>query len=379
MRDSNRRMFQAACVLLFVVSSALAGPPAPTINPHQHALPVPSVVRFWSTQELIGVQRSVFETLFGQPWDQSKWEYAIDNPVNGAGVYLGQNHQGQNFRLDIKLYAPVDLATAPLTPAQREQAQSIRFQIATAIGLLSRDDVSIAVIGQVVASNDASGVLRYRFWLNNTTNADGPLFVSIPAPDAAEPDLVAPLQPPTRPREGVFSSTPRLCAECDSEYQLRSDRAYRDCNAQENLARQLRDMTVQNAHQTYADTKEQLDINLAICSSLASAGVTGCLLLCAATGPAILACVLGCNGGFALATAGCLGDYTTDLNAATASRDNDINLANRTFSATVAAAAAFRDTALQDALDDRTACRSNCIQRPRKDDKPATDRPVDPQ
>ena len=384
-----RSSLAAFMTVVFLSVSTQAGPqpqPQPQRQPNPPAagaqpLPIPNGLRILNTQELLGVQQSVFETLFAQPWDQNHWEYPLDAPVTAPGIYSGRNHLGQVFHFDIKVHARVNLATLPLTPEQRAQAQQMQFQVAGVIGMLSREGISIAVTGQVVARVDADGQVRYRFLLANTTDPNGAVFVDPPEPPVQALDEAARVMGLHAPLKAETAAAPVLCATCEADYQTAVDRANRNYNRDLQIARDLRNIATQSARDTFNSAKAAAGVELAICTTAGVGAETACLIGCAfltPTGAGAVICVVGCQVGFAFAESLCIASHQSTMSSAAAARDSAINAANATYNTTANGLASARNDALQDALDDLRSCRTNCIAQPKPDQRPDNDVPVDP-
>ncbi|MCI0362984.1 MAG: hypothetical protein L0219_03835, partial [Phycisphaerales bacterium] len=74
-------------------------------------------------QEFLEQQEQIFESLFGEPYNQEHWMYPLSEQVTGPGMYDGVNHLGQPFTLEVKHAVAIDLAD-PASGLSAAQAQA---------------------------------------------------------------------------------------------------------------------------------------------------------------------------------------------------------------------------------------------------------------
>lgn len=352
LRSVVRSILAAVCVVVMAAAAppTLAGAPA-----HQEATDENSEAlkraRFFSVRELLGVQESVFETLFLQPWDEENWEYPLDGPVAGPGLYTGTNHLGQQFDFDVKMYSPVDLAQVALTPEQRQWAADNEFEIAAAIADLGRDGVLILVHGSVVSTRRADGTMYRRFWLANTLPAVGP-YPWDPIPEVPEPRGAR--MPSARERRCLANEGERdgECAHCDTALNNSLNDAEEDCRDAIEAARQQRQNKVAEAEATlqrrlddirdeYLNDIGEIAITLTACLvPCLFAGGPFCGALCSAAHAALflhatyraISASQSAKNDFSAAVLSANDDFEILENAALTNRDNAINRAYRNYS-----------------------------------------------
>lgn len=320
-----------------------------------------SSIRFFSQAELKGVHQSVFETLFLQPWEEDNWEYPLVAEVRGRGIYLGTNQYGQEFQLEIKVFAQVDLKQLVLQKHLRQWASDNAFTVAGAIGELRHGDARVRVHGNIVSSRNAEGKSSWRFWLSNTIAPDSAIF------DGPRP--VPPLTDAPKPgsKAGDATSVGGGADACTSGCARTKNNAIRAAGQTYDntvgTADMQRDIAVAAAQQIYSSEASEADEILTAALLAATAGETACLLVCAASSPAppvALACVAGCAVGYVVAVALANATYASNVGEAANRRDIAINAANQTFNVTLNAAEMAYGQALDSANQNYADCLADC-------------------
>jgi hypothetical protein len=312
-----------------------------------------SGVRFFSQAELLGVQQSVFETLFLQPWDEAHWEYALDAEVRGRGIYVGRNQYGQEFELDIKAFNSVDLNRVALPIDQRAWVEQGKFTLAGTIGELRHRDSRARVHGMVVSNRDVDGNDRWRFWLFNTVSWDNALFRD-PPPAPCISDAPASKEAIVEIMIGEGGGCAGACARRRNDAVRSAGRAYDTAVA---AALAPRDAQIEAATQIYQTERDDAGVALAAAVGLADLKITACLIGCAFAGPVAPAGVAGCDVVFSGTVAAALAVYESAVTAAANRRDIAISAANTQFSIAVTAA----ETNYGDALDAAATAYAECL------------------
>lgn len=350
-----RNTLGLGCVVLSVIGAALMVRPAEPARAGDARVDF-TKVRFYTRGELYAVQQSVFETLFLQPWEEEHWEYRLDAPFVGEGIYSGTNQYAQVFDLSVRFQGLVDLKQVALSPEQRQWAMDNHFAIAGVIGELRHGEARIGVHGLVVTTRDAGGLDRSRFWLTNTCE----IVEEEPEPQGIEAESGS-----FKPRSDAKTRGGGVPADachdgCAATRNQRIDRANRDYDLQVATAAQVRDIARNNARAAYTAAVNSAKTGLAASLLALTALHTACLIGCAGTGPGALACVLACQGGYATLVAAETVAYNSAMNAAAATRNAAFIAADATYNTTVSAAAGARDNAVSDANQDYRACVAGC-------------------
>jgi hypothetical protein len=328
-----------------------------------------------SPEELIANQAEVFTKLFNEPYNPEEWTYPLHEQVKDTGIYKGENHLGQEFQLDVKVAAPVDLKTLDGI-ADDERAWAIRhgFEYTGVIGTLSTDMAEVPVIGLAVFQSNPTIPFDSRFILVNTADASHAIFNTA----AFDPggcsigwfDIEIP----------IYCLDPDCIEDCWEEFDECLDDALDDFNEAvdaanaafdiaANLAQANRDAAVNSANAAYNAAKNaadnQLAIALAACTATITAAHIGCAFVTAlfwwTGGAATLACVVAAQVAFAACVATAMAIHSSNVNAAAATRDAAIAAANASYQAEIDAANATRNLALQQAWNDYEDALDDCL------------------
>lgn len=170
-------LLTSALVLQGPASIALASPaPAPAPAPF---VPDPTPPAEEPTVEtFLELYAGIFVELFGQPFDQERWYYPLDEHVTAEGTYTGQNHHGQKFEFEALLANEIALSTLPdLSPEQVEQllAQDVRYTAAQ--GWLHGPFASVPV-DAIVITQSSTGTAATNLMISERLPDDHPLLLA---------------------------------------------------------------------------------------------------------------------------------------------------------------------------------------------------------
>lgn len=348
--------FLAAALLLSLLTAAPTrrANAAPTLK-HE-------TIRFYSAAELLGVQQSVFETLFLKPWEAEHWEYPLDAEVTGRGIYTGKNQYGQPFELHVRVFAPVDFEKAGLPPASLEWARNNRLAYRAVIGELAHGDVRVSVHGRVITTTEAAGRSSTRFWLANTTTPEPPRIEIRPE------DLV---WHPRQRREWVLTPAPikgapgdifACVAACTASRDQTIQTANNTFDSRIATANAIRNAQVVAANQTYQNALTSADNTrtsaLATATTVLLACDAGCLLL---PPGADVACAVACTAAHVAQVAFIQQQHNDAVALADQNRVTAIHLADKTYNTTYDAEAEMRDDAISQARAAYSSCVNGCF------------------
>lgn len=365
MLNIRRHPITSALTLIIVSLASWVAPGVPREAHAGQEKPDLSAIRFYSQAELMGVQQSVFESLFLQPWDVQHWEYPLDaEEVGGRGIYTGKNQYGQPFELHIKVFAQANLDQAGMTPALRQWARENEFVFRGVMGELVHQDVRLSVHGQVVSTRAADGRTNTRFWLTNTLTPDHPI-VDVAADDPMpRPDARRGLEVGPPLDEPIFQNDEGDClAKCHGSRNRSINRANQQFDITVAAAKATETVAINAANQTYQNAlmsaETTRDASLLAATTAAAACSTACLLG-APSPPAVAACVALCASASATAAALAQVIYNDAVQTAQANRVSAINAAVQTYNTAYDAANASRNLDIEQANDDFTTCARAC-------------------
>jgi len=318
-----------------------------------------------STQDFFGVQKQVYNQLFGSGYDQNYWSYSLDTRVDGSGVYAGRNQHGEELQLEVLVYGDIPLDTLNLTPAQQREASALDLRFGSAIAWISAGDARVAVSGSLFAAETSDLGLQSRFMVTAIEDETSVIFAGEPpAPTIADTSplaarVAADLPDAQEPCEqACFDEYNRAVAAAQAEYQAASAAANGAYASALAAAATARETAIQRAVAAYDSSKRTADTILAVelvaCHTALIAGIATCAvgtgwLAIFTAGVALGVCVAAVHIVYATCTGLAISAHSSAVGGAAQLRDDEIAQAIDRFTAAKNQAQNDRDNALRDA------------------------------
>lgn len=322
-------------------------------------------IRFYSAAELFGIQVSVFETLFLQPWDAEHWEYPLDAEVIGRGIYTGKNQYGQPFELHVEVHVPVDVEKAGLPPAQLQWARDNGLVYVCVIGELVHKDTRLRVHGRALSTRNVEGQRRSHFRLANVLPPAAQRYEIRPDDLIWQPMQRRAWTPAPAPDLSGQGDLVDCLAACAASRDQAVQTAHHTFNARVAAADTIRRAQIVAANQAYQNALQ--DAETTRTNDLAEAGAQ--MLLCDAAcavgfpagGVPAIACVAACSAAYVLRVAAITEAYDLAVESANQTRIRDIHLADKTYLTTYETEKEIRDAAISQAQTAYSGCVQGCF------------------
>lgn len=399
--NKSRRRIAAVLLMLFSLVH-LMGCEAELMGPRQsveQTIPGQKLAEFSvpavttdSSQPLLDVQQTVYETLFDTTYDPDFWNYSMDAAVDELGVFTGANQHGDVLELEVLSFGAIPLADMNLTPEQFQEATDAGMTFGAAIGWISAGAAKMPVSGTLFAGDHPDLGFQSRFMVTAIEDEQSWIFAGDPADEEDPgPDSTmvlaqgGPITPGGRLDEceqACYDEYNAAVRAAWSAYNDAVDAAQDDFDAAMDTHTTNYNNAVNDAWSTFNDSKDTYDALLAAeltaCHLALIDGMAGCaigagLLSWFTAGLSLVVCIAAVHAVYAACVAVGIAVHSAAVSGAATARDNAINTAKNTFNIGKNAATAALNEALrtaqedlQDALDDAQQALDDCLDKCRR-------------